>query len=77
MWADAREKNETDRPPTQPDTVVTLDEPDRLPAGVTLPNGRTLTYPASRDCGCADCLAAYEAHQDGELRRPEDGGLPW
>lgn len=51
--------------------------PERLPAGATLPDGSVLTFPAFRDCGCEECLRAYEAHQAGELRIPDEGGLPW
>lgn len=50
---------------------------DRLPAGVQLPSGRVLTYPASRDCGCETCIRAFEAYRAGELRLPEEDGLPW
>lgn len=55
------------------------DPPDRLPAGVELPDGRVLTYPAHRDCPCADCTAAFEALAEGELVLPgdEEDDLPW
>lgn len=57
----------------------TDDGSDRLPAGVVLPTGRPLTLPPSRVCPCADCVAAYEALERGELILPDDQAddLPW
>jgi hypothetical protein len=37
-------------------------EPWTLPAGIELPNGVMLTYPAHRACGCVDCRAAFDAY---------------
>lgn len=54
--------------------------PDRLPAGAELPDGRVLAYPAHRRCPCADCAAAFEAWEEGELILPDDDegdDLPW
>lgn len=53
-------------------------EPEELPPGVALPNGQVLTYPASQDCGCRDCINTFEAYRAGTLRLPDEGdGLPW
>lgn len=48
-----------------------------IPAGVELPDGRVLSFAPSPECGCADCTAAYRALERGELRPPDEGGLPW
>jgi hypothetical protein len=50
-----------------------------LPRGVELPDGQILTYPASKLCGCQDCIAAWQAWEAGTLVLPGDGGdgLPW
>lgn len=52
-------------------------EPETLPSGCELPDGRVLTYGPHRDCGCADCIDAFEAFERGELRLPNADGLPW
>lgn len=59
------------------ETKTSDEPPDHLPTGVELPGGRVLTYPPERDCSCYDCVRAFEAHRDGTLRMPKDGGLPW
>lgn len=58
---------------------MTEEVPDRVPAGAVLPDGRVLTFPAHRDCPCADCVAAFEALEAGDLGLPsnDEGGLPW
>lgn len=55
------------------------DAPARLPVGVELPGGTFLVYPPSRVCGCADCVLAYEAYEEGKLILPDDrpDDLPW
>jgi hypothetical protein len=41
---------------------VNPNEPWTLPAGIELPNGVFLAYPAHRACGCVDCRAAFDAY---------------
>lgn len=55
------------------------DDPERLPEGVELPDGRVLTYSPSRDCACSDCTAAFEALERSELvvREDKPDELPW
>lgn len=58
-------------------SVQADDLPNRLPTGVTLPDGTYLSFPPERDCGCESCVRAFEAYRAGELRLPEEDGLPW
>lgn len=50
-----------------------------LPPGIELPDGRVLTFPASRRCPCRDCAAAFRAYADGTLEMLADrpGEVPW
>lgn len=52
-------------------------QPTTLPKGCELPDGRVLTFEPHRDCGCADCEAAFAAYDRGDLRIPDPDGLPW
>lgn len=36
-----------------------------LPPGVSLPDGRVLTYAAHRECPCRDCVDAWAAWRAG------------
>lgn len=51
--------------------------PQRLPAGCELPEGILLVFPPDRACECVSCKAAFRAFEQGTLRMPIEGALPW
>lgn len=55
--------------------MATTEEVAVLPAGVELPDGVVLTFCPHRACPCADCRAAFEALDAGELEVPESGDV--